>query len=124
MKTLSLILGIAALAGCDMAPKTNYEGKYIWNGGIVVETLDLANNGAAMHSIELPGEKNAEIVTIFKSVQLHQAKWSEEGGKIKVQGLRKQEKGDEEAWWIVEPQPSGDLIRHNEDGQFVRFVKS
>ena len=124
MKTLSLILAIAALAGCDMAPKTNYEGKYIWNGGIVVETLDLANGGAAMHSIELPGEKNAEIVAVFKSVQLHQAKWSEEGGKIKVQGLRKQEKGDEEAWWIVEPQPSGDLIRHNEDGQFVRFVKS
>jgi hypothetical protein len=124
MKTLSLILALAWLAACDMAPKTNYEGRYVWNGGLVVETLDLASGGAAMHSVELPGEKNAEIVAIFKTVQLHQAKWSERDGKIRVEGLRKQESADELTSWLLEPQPSGDLIRHNADGQFVRFVKS
>ena len=124
MKTISILLLAAVVVGCDSAPTNNYAGKYVRNDGIVVETIDLASGGAAMHKIDLPGESNAEIVAIFKTAQLHQAKWSEEGGKIKVEGLRKMEEGDKATSWLLDPQPSGDLIRHNADGNFVRFVKS
>jgi type III secretory pathway lipoprotein EscJ len=124
MKTISLLLLVALITGCDTAPSDNLTGRYVRNGNVVVETIDLAKGGAAMHTLDVPRENNPEVVAIFKKAELKQAKWSQDGEKIKLVGaVSVKDYENREVVWILELQPNGDLIRHDEEGEFVRFQK-
>ena len=124
MKALSLFLLICAASGCAPAPNALVTGRYAAEDEIIIETLDLAEGGAAMHAIELKSKDNPEVSQFFEDLKLSQVRWSNNGNKIEVVGLFNATKENErEVVWVFDIQPNGDLVRHGEDGEFDRFRK-
>jgi hypothetical protein len=124
MKNISLFILAAALMLCAGKAEEDYSGVYVGKNGDLEHTLDLATGGQVMHTINVTTSKKPEVVEIFKSFELLRGKWKEINGKIKILGFYKKSTGEEtDALWVLEIEPNGDLIRHDEQGTFVRFQK-
>jgi hypothetical protein len=124
MKALSVLLLIALAAGCNANPQNDVAGQYLSDNGLIVEKLDLANCGTAMHEVSVDFPDREAVNLLIDMIQLGGAKWSQEEGKIKVVGFSNESKQKgREVVYIFEIQPNGDLVRHNGQGEFVRFKK-
>jgi hypothetical protein len=124
MKILSALLILVAFAGCDTKPIRDVTGKYVSDTDKVKETLDLAKGGTAMHSIEYLATSDPEWAALFASFKLNGAQWSGGPDSIKLVGFIKDEKeGDREVVWVFQVETNGDLVRHDNNGEFVRFRK-
>jgi len=123
MKLLSLVFGLVlALAAAGKAQ--DYSGVYVAADNMISQTLDLSSGGRALHTIDVKGTENLEAIAIIKAFEIKRATWAPEKGKIHIRGFYKKESGEEEAAFVVlDIEPSGDLIRNDPDGNFVRFQK-
>ena len=124
MKILSLFLLMVAVSGCGPAPHAAIYGSYESENQTIIETLDFAEGGAAMHSIELKSKDNPQVSQLFEELKLSQVRWSNDGDKIQVVGLFNGTKEKQrEVVWVFNLQPNGDLVRHSDNGDFDRFIK-
>jgi hypothetical protein len=124
MKTLSVLLLVAALAGCGANPQKSVAGQYVSDNGQIIEKLDLADGGTAMHKVAVDFPDPEAVKLLVDMIQLGGAKWSEEQSKISVVGFSNESKQEgREVVYVFEIQPNGDLVRHNGEGEFVRFKK-
>ncbi len=77
-----------------------------------------------MHEVSVDFPDREAVNLLIDMIQLGGAKWSQEEGKIKVVGFSNESKQKgREVVYIFEIQPNGDLVRHNGQGEFVRFKK-
>ena len=125
MKILSLFVLFVAFLGCQERPEIKVTGKYLGSNHPIFESLDLAKGGAAMHKVSVDAADMPSVVSSIKAVvELGGAQWSLENQAIKVVGSTEHsQKNGTNVVYVFEIQPNGDLIRHNGEGAFVRFVK-
>ena len=125
MKLIRLFLLLAVLAGCSPKPEIQVTGTYAADKGVLIENLDLAEGGAAMHKISVVAPEDQSVVSAVQAVmELGGAKWSLENKTVKVTGTTEHSrKNGTEVVYVFDIQPNGDLVRHNGEGQFVRFLK-